>query len=34
MLYRGSPHHDIEILTSFKYLNVFEPNEHTELYHI
>ena len=34
MPYRDSPHHEIEILMSFDYLNVFEPNEHTEYYHI
>ena len=31
---RDSPHHEIEILMSFDYLNVFKPNEHTEDYHI
>ena len=31
--YRGSPHHEIEILTSFYYLNLCQPNEHTEDYH-
>ena len=25
-----SPHHEIEIVVSFKYLNVFKPNEHTD----
>ena len=34
MPYRGSPHHEIGILMSFDYLNVFRPNEHTEDYHI
>ena len=34
MLYRDSPHHEIEMLMSFDYLNVFRPNEHTEDYHI
>ena len=32
--YRDSPHHEIEILMSFNYLNLFKPNEHTEDYHI
>ena len=32
--YRNSPHQEIEIVISFDYLNVFEPNEHTEDYHI
>ena len=32
--YWDSPHHDMEILMSFDYLNVFRPNEHTEDYHI
>ena len=32
--YWDSPHHEIEILMSFHYLNVFRPNEHTENYHI
>ena len=32
--YRDSPHHEIEIFESFNYLNLFEPNEHTEDYHI
>ena len=31
---RISPHHEIEILIIFGYLNVFNPNEHTEDYHI
>ena len=30
MPYRDSPHHEIDILMSFDYLNVFEPNKHTE----
>ena len=34
MLYRDSPHHEIEILMSFDYLHFFRPNEHTEDYHI
>ena len=34
MHYRDSPHHEIEILMSFDYLNVFRPNEHTEDYYI
>ena len=32
--YWDSPHHEIDILMSFDYLNVFRPNEHTEDYHI
>ena len=31
--YRNSPHQEIEILMSFDYLNVFQPNEQTEDYH-
>ena len=31
--YRDSLHHEIEILMSFDYLNVFKPNQHTEDYH-
>ena len=31
---RDSPHHEIEILMKFDYLNVFRPNEHTEVYYI
>ena len=31
---RDSPHQEIEILTSFDYLNVFRPNEHTEDFYI
>ena len=34
MPYRDSPHYEIEIVRSFVYLNVFNPNEHTENYHI
>ena len=34
MPYRESPHHEIEIIMSFDYLNEFKPNEHTEDYHI
>ena len=30
MLYRDSPLHEIELLMSFGYLNVINPNEHTE----
>ena len=29
-----SPHHEIETLISFNYLNLFNPNEQTEDYHI
>ena len=32
--YRISPHHEIEILMSSEYLRFFEPNEHSEDYHI
>ena len=32
--YRNSPHQEIEKLTSFDYLHLFRPNEHTEDYHI
>ena len=28
--YKYSPYHKIEILISFNYLSLFEPNEHTE----
>ena len=28
--YRNSSHHGLEILTSFNFLSVFKPNEHTE----
>ena len=31
---RFSPHREIEIFVSFDYLNVFKPNEYTEVYHI
>ena len=34
MPYKDSPHHEIEILMSFDYLNVFKPNKHTADYHI
>ena len=34
MPFRDNPHHEIEILLSFDYLNVFKPNEHTADYHI
>ena len=34
MSYRDSPHHEIELHMSFNCLNLFEPNEHTENYHI
>ena len=27
-----SPHHEIEILKSFNYLNLFKPKEHTDYY--
>ena len=33
MPYRGSLHHEVEILMSFDYLSLCEPNEHTEDYH-
>ena len=32
MPYRGSPYHEIEIVMSFKHLNMFRPNEHKENY--
>ena len=31
--YRNSPHQEIDKLTSFDYLHLFRPNEHTEDYH-
>ena len=34
MPYRVSPHHEIEILMNFNYLNVFKPNELKGNYHI
>ena len=34
MPYREGPHHEIEIAMSFDYLNLVEPNEHTEDYYI
>ena len=34
MPYRDNPHHEIEIVMSFKNLNLFKSNEHTEEYHI
>ena len=34
MPYRDSPHHEIEILMSFIYPKLFQPNKHTERYHI
>ena len=34
MPFRDSPHHEIEKVMSFNYLNVFKPNEQTEDYHI
>ena len=34
MLCRVSSYHEIEIVMSFDYLNVFKPNEHTEDYHM
>ena len=30
MPYRDSPHHEIETVMSFKYLNLLKTNEHTE----
>ena len=33
MPYIDSPHHEIEVLMSFKYLNGFKLNEHTQDYH-
>ena len=33
MPYRDSPHHEVEILMSIDYMNVFEPNVHNEDYH-
>ena len=32
--YRNSPHQEIEKVTSFDYLRLYRPNEHTEDYHI
>ena len=32
--YRDGPQNEIEIVMSFKYMNVFKPNEHTEDYDI
>ena len=32
--YRDSPYHENEILMSFNYINLFEPNKHTEGRHI
>ena len=34
MLFRNSSHREIVKLTSFDYLHLFRPNEHTENYHI
>ena len=34
MQYRDSPHHEIEIVVSFSYLNVFKSHEQTEDYHM
>ena len=34
MPYRSSSHREIVKLTSFDYLHLFRPNEHTEDYHI
>ena len=34
MPYTVSPHFETEIVMSFSSLNVFEPNDHTEDYHI
>ena len=33
MLYRDSPHHEIEIVMSFKCSNLFKTNELTEYYY-
>ena len=33
MPYRDGPHHEIEVLMSFKNLDFLKPNEHTEEYH-
>ena len=33
MPYRDSPHHEIELVMNFIYLNSFKPNEHKEDYH-
>ena len=30
MPYRKSPHQEVEILSSFDYLHLFRPNEHSE----
>ena len=32
--YRDGTHHEIEIAMSFKYLNLVEPNEHSEDFYI
>ena len=32
--YRYSPHHEIGIVMSFSFLNLFKPNEHREGYYI
>ena len=32
--FRDCPHQKIELIMSFHYLNLFEPNEHREDYHI
>ena len=34
MPYRDSPNHQIEIITNFNHLNLFETIEHIEDYHI
>ena len=34
MPYRDSPHHEIEILLCFDYLNLFRPNENKEDYYV
>ena len=34
MHYTDSPHPEIEKVMSFKYLNLFKANEHTEDYHV
>ena len=33
MPYERNPHHEIETLRGFNYLNLFKPNEHSEDYH-
>ena len=34
MPYRDCPNHELEIVISFNYLNLFKPNGHTKGYHI